>query len=241
MSTSPILVSARVQATNRNTFIWVPLMVLGGASVLTVAVWAVVRSAGAEIELFSGSAQAPFWYLLVVGGQSVALTFPFTQALSISRRDFWLGAMLNYAVFSVLFGALLWALGLIEKLTNGWWLGGRMFAFPIKLEGGVNIPEAGSPWYLLLYALFAFMALSIGFAFGTVYKRWGPAGLTLAIVGVVAALIGGLYVIVTLDWWPTLNAWFPIDRFAGNTAIITTIVAAVGVAVSLALVRRLPA
>ncbi len=241
MMSSPILVSARVQATNRNTFVWVPLLVLGGATVLTLAVWWAVKAAGAEAQLFSGSVQAPFWYLLVVGAQTVALTFPFTQALSISRRDFWLGAMLNFSVFSILFGTLLWLLGIIERATGGWWMNGTMFAFPLKLEGGVTIPEAGSAWYLLLYALMAMMALSVGFAFGTVYKRFGPTGLTLAITGTVAALIVLFFLSVKLDWWPTLQAWFPVDRFAGNVAIITALVAGIGFLVSWALIRRVPA
>ncbi|WP_394160462.1 hypothetical protein [Galactobacter valiniphilus] len=241
MTSSPILVSARVQATNRSTFVWVPLLVLGGATVLTLAIWWVVKAAGAEAQLFSGSVQAPFWYLLVVGAQTVALTFPFTQALSLSRRDFWLGAMLNFSVFSILFGTLLWLLGVVERATGGWWMNGRMFAFPLKLEGGVNIPEAGSPWYLLLYALMAMMALSVGFAFGTIYKRFGPAGLTLAITGTVAALIALLYLSIQGDWWPTLQAWFPMDRFPGNVAIITALIAALGFLVSWALIRKVPA
>jgi hypothetical protein len=241
MSTSPILVSARVQAANRNTFVWVPLLVLGGSTVLTLAVWWAVKAAGAETQLFSGSVQAPFWYLLVVGAQTVALTFPFTQALSLSRRDFWLGAMLNFSVFSVLFAVLLWLLGLVEGATGGWWMNGRMFAFPAELEGGAGFPDAGSPWYLLLYALLAMMALSIGFAFGTVYKRFGPTGLTLAITGTVAAVIVLFVLSVRLDWWPTLQAWFPADRVPGNVAIVTGVIAALGFFVSWALIRRVPA
>lgn len=238
---SPVMVSARVQATNRMTLIGIPLIILAGATVMTIAIWAAVRSFGAEANLFSGSTQAPFWYMLVVGAQTVTLSFPFTQALSIARRDFHRGALLNFALFSLGMGALLWLLGLIEKLSNGWGVGGTMFAFPIQLDGGPVLPAGGNPWYLLIYTLWAFVMLNVGFAFGTIFKRGGPLALVSTIVGLVALLIGGVWLCAVLDWFPRIAELFPPDRVPLNTSITLAVIAAIAVLVSRALVRRLPA
>lgn len=238
---SPVMVSARVQATNRMTLIGIPLIILAGATVMTIAIWAVVRSLGAEASLFSGSTQAPFWYMLVVGAQTVTLSFPFTQALSIARRDFHRGALLNFSLFSLAMGALLWLLGLVEKLSNGWGMGGTMFAFPFRLDEGAALPVGGSPWYLLIYTLFAFTMLNVGFAFGTIFKRGGSLALVTTIVGLVALLIGGVWLCAALDWFPRIAELFPSDRVPLNVSIVLAAISVIAVLVSRALVRRLPA
>ena len=81
----------RLQLVNKQTFLWVPLLVLGGALVITMAIFAMLPVDG----IVGGGAQAPMWYFLVVGVQSLTLTFPFSQALSVTRREFYVGTMLT--------------------------------------------------------------------------------------------------------------------------------------------------
>ena len=245
MSTSPVLVASRVQLANRNTFIWSPLLVLGGAFVLTLAVWGIVQGAVADPDgaKYSGAVQAPFWYLLVIGAQAVAFTFPFSQALSITRRDFWLGAMTTFLGFSAIWSVGLWALGLVEKATGGWFMDGSFFTLPLDLtlQGHSVIPAAGSPWYLLLWFLLALLALSVGFAFGTVYKRWGTMGLTISIIAVVAVLVAFIGSAVKWNWWPTLATLFPLEHLVGSISVALGVVIIAASLLSWALVRRLPA
>jgi len=244
MTTSPVLVASRVQMCNRNTFVWAPLMVMGGAFALTLAIWGILHGAGVpDDHNYSGAVQAPFWYLLVVGAQSVAFTFPFSQALSITRRDFWLGSFTTFLGFSAVWAAGLWLLGLLEHATNGWFLNGSFFTLPVDLElnGHEVVPAAGSLWYLLIWFLLAILALSVGFAFGTVYKRWGTVGLTASIIGIVAVVVLFIGSAVHWNWWPALGKLFPLGHLAGSLCVAATVIAALATLVSWALVRRLPA
>jgi hypothetical protein len=52
----------RLQLVNKQTYIWVPLLVLFGALALTLAVYALIRSGGASGPMYGGGAQAPLWY-----------------------------------------------------------------------------------------------------------------------------------------------------------------------------------
>ena len=49
---------------------------------------------------YGGGAQAPLWYFDVVGIQALTLTFPFSQAMSVTRREFFLGTLLTAAFTS---------------------------------------------------------------------------------------------------------------------------------------------
>ena len=76
----------RLQLVNRMTYIWIPLIILFGALAITLAIYAMVTSGGGTVMMFSGGAQAPLWYFMVVGIQALTLTFPFSQAMSVTRR-----------------------------------------------------------------------------------------------------------------------------------------------------------
>ena len=84
----------RMQFVNRQTYIWVPLLVLVGAFVLSLMIFAMIPDDGVKV---GGGSQAPLWYFLVVGVQSLTLTFPFSQAMSVTRREFYLGTLLTAA------------------------------------------------------------------------------------------------------------------------------------------------
>ena len=83
----------RMQLINRQTFVWVPLLVLGGSLILSLvifALWIPVVTA----PKYGGGAQAT---LVVLPGRrragDVTLTFPFSQAMSVTRREFYLGTL----------------------------------------------------------------------------------------------------------------------------------------------------
>ena len=90
----------RMQLVNRQTFIWVPLIVLGGSLIISIAIWVILNQAGVTANMYGGGAQAPLWYFGVVGVQAMTLTFPFSQAMSLTRREFYLGTLLTAALTS---------------------------------------------------------------------------------------------------------------------------------------------
>ena len=71
------------------TYIWIPLIILVGALVLTLAIYAILAGNGAPGPFYGGGSQAPLWYFLIVGIQALTFTFPFSQAMSVTRREFY--------------------------------------------------------------------------------------------------------------------------------------------------------
>lgn len=75
-----IIQVARMQLINKWTFIGIPLLILGASFMFTMAIFWLVRQAGGQSEVtYSGGAQAPMWYFLALGIQSLTMTFPFSQ------------------------------------------------------------------------------------------------------------------------------------------------------------------
>lgn len=74
---------ARMQLINRWTFIGWPLVILASSFLMSLAIFALIPVDEAK---YGGGSQAPLWYFMVLGIQSMTLVFPFSQGLSISRK-----------------------------------------------------------------------------------------------------------------------------------------------------------
>ena len=184
----------RMQLVNRATFLWVPLIVLGGTILLTLAVWGIITSAGVEAQMFCGGAQAPLWYFLAVGIQSLTYTFPFSQAMSVTRREFFLGTLLTAALTAVVLTAVFIVGGYIEEATSGWGMNGYMFRLPWVWEAG----PLGAALFFFTMAMLFFV---LGFWFSTIFKRYGTIGLTVSLIGLGLLLVGGMWLIGRLEAW----------------------------------------
>lgn len=192
----------RMQLVNRATYIWVPLMVLGGTIVITLAIFGLIASNGnVEVDMFGGGAQAPLWYFAVVGVQALTLTFPFSQAMSVTRREFYLGTLITAALTALGLALLFVIGGFIEEATNGWGLGGYMFRLTWVWSQGAVV--AG-----LFFFSLAMLFFVVGFCGATVYKRWGNVVLTISLIGLALLFVAGLWLIGQLQAWPEVMAWF---------------------------------
>lgn len=181
----------RLQLTNRQTFIWVPLIVLGGAVLISVLIYAMIPVDGPK---YGGGGQAPLWYFFAIGIQAMTMTFPFSQALSITRREFYLGTMLTAMLGSAFMGVLFLLGGWIELLTDGWGINGWMFYLPDLWRGGPLVA-------FLVYFTLALLFFVLGFTGATVYKSWGPMVLTIASIGLGLLLVGAVFLITRLELW----------------------------------------
>lgn len=181
----------RLQLTNRQTFIWVPLIVLGGAVLISVLIYAMIPVDGPK---YGGGGQAPLWYFFAIGIQAMTMTFPFSQALSITRREFYLGTMLTAMLGSAFMGVLFLLGGWIELLTDGWGINGWMFYLPDLWRGGPLVA-------FLVYFTLALLFFVLGFTGATVYKSWGPMVLTIASIGLGLLLVGSVFLITRLELW----------------------------------------
>lgn len=194
----------RMQLVNRQTFVWLPLIILGASFAITLAIYGiVVFSVPGPIEdpMYSGGAQAPLWYFLIVGVQALSLTFPFSQAMSVSRREFFQGTLLTAAGTSFILAATFLVGGLVEKATDGWGFNGYFFRLPWIWEHGP-----------LAAALFCFTAAMLAFLLGflgaVIYKRFGMLWTVVVAIALVVLLVLAAFLISATDSWPAVGRAF---------------------------------
>lgn len=230
---SRIINVVRMQLVNRQTYIWIPLIILVGAFALTIAVYAILASYGADGFKYGGAGQAPLWYFMVVGVQALTLTFPFSQAMSVTRREFFLGTLLTAMLTSSILAVISVLGGLIERATNGWGMNGYFFALPW-------IWEAGAWGALLLNFTAAMLFFVIGFWAATIYKRWGGIWLTVILLGIGVVFVGLLWLAGRLDAWAEIGQWIGGQGTLGLTAWALLVTAVLAVSSFVALRRATP-
>jgi len=189
----------RMQLVNRQTYIWVPVMVLCGSLLISLAIYAIISGAGVDAEMFGGGAQAPLWYFAVVGTQALSFTFPFSQAMSVTRREFFVGTLLTAVLTSALLAVIFIGGGLLEQATNGWWMRGYFFYIPGVWDAG---PLAAGLFFTL--AMLFFVA---GFWGATIFKRWGTVALTATMIAIAVVLVGALWLVGRFDAWASVGTW----------------------------------
>lgn len=225
-----ILKVVRMQLTNKQTFLWVPLIVLGGAFGLSLAVYGILHSAGVTGAFYGGGAQAPLWYFAVIGAQALTMTFPFSQAMSVTRREFFIGTMLTAVLTAAMLAVIFVIGGLIETATGGWGLNGYFFAVGVIWESGAAL--AG-----LFYFVLALLFFVSGFWGATIFKRFGTLWLIVTLVAIAAVIVLALFAVTRMDAWPSVVDWFVSIGFGGVTLLVAGI-AAVLAAIAFPTLRR---
>jgi hypothetical protein len=192
----------RLQLVNRQTFIWIPAIILGVTALITLAVYVIIHSAtgGDNDGMYGGGLQAPLWYFFAIGIYALTLTFPFSQAMSVTRREFYVGTLLTAAATALGMAIVFVVGGLIEAATGGWGMNGYFFHLPWIWESGPL--AAGLFFFVVAMGFFV-----IGFWGATVYKRFGPMGLTIALVLVAVVLLAAVWLITQTGSWPAVWGW----------------------------------
>lgn len=215
----------RLQFVNKQTFVWVPLLVLGGAILISYIIFAMIPI---DQPKYGGGAQAPLWYFLVVGIQALTMTFPFSQAMSLTRREFYIGSLAAAAVTAAILSVVFVGLGLLEQATNGFGINGYFAYLPWLWEGGWAAA-------LLEYFVIAMLFFIIGFWAATIYKRWGTFVTTAVMIGLGLLLLLAIFIITRMEAWPSVWEWI-LDTGALGFALwgaVLAVVLAVGSYLSL--------
>lgn len=233
---SRLMKVVKLQYVNRWIFIYTPLMVFASAWIITLAIFAMVNKVAddsATSANISGGTQAPLWYLLAVGIMAMTSTFPFSQALSVTRKEFFSGTLLS-AVFSVGgLGILFVLLGWVEQATDGYGFDGYFGYLSWVWEAG---PLAAWLTYFTL-GMFFFV---VGFWSGTAFKRYGSVVLTVALIAIAVVLLGIVALITLTESWPDVVRVFMDLGSIGLTAIGLVLTALVALGAYLTL-RKMPA
>lgn len=220
----------RMQLINRQTYLWIPLIILVGAFALSLAIYGIIEAAGASGPKYGGGAQAPLWYFLAVGIQALTLSFPFSQAMSVTRREFFFGTLLTAMMAAVMLTVIFVVGGLIEEATNGWGMNGWFFRLDWIWENG---PLGAAVVYFCMAVLF----FVNGFWSATIYKRFGPMGLTILLVGLGALVVLALFIVGRLNAWTAVGTWIATQG-ALALSLWGLLVAAVLAGLSFLVLRR---
>ncbi|ALG83857.1 hypothetical protein [Gordonia phthalatica] len=193
----------RMQLINRKTFIWLPLIIFGASFAISMIIYISIHISVDDLDepMFGGGSQAPLWYFAVIGVQALLMTFPFSQAMSVTRREFFVGTYLTAIGASVLLALVYLIGGLVEKATNGWGVDGYFFAVPWIWDQGAG-PAT------LLYFMAPILTFTIGFFAATVYKRFGVLWLILLGVSLGLLLAVAILGISLGGGWPSIGRWF---------------------------------
>lgn len=221
---------ARLQLANKWTLLGIPLVILAACLVCSLAIFALIPNGSAK---FSGAGQAPLWYFFAVGIQSLTLTFPFSQGLSVSRRAYYIGTVGLVLVVSLGWALLYWLLGVIENATNGWGVNGHMFHFPWVSDG---------PWYrtVLFFWIATMFLFFVGFWGATVYKRWRTTGLLIAGIALAVIVLAAAAAVNLTDGWVAVGTWFAGQTTMSVGGYVAILVALLGIGSYVTLRRATP-
>ncbi|MGO3327699.1 hypothetical protein [Gordonia sp. (in: high G+C Gram-positive bacteria)] len=192
----------RMQLLNKQTFVWLPMLILGSSFAISMMIYAVIVFSVDDMDepIYGGGSQAPLWYFLVVGVQALSFTFPFSQALSITRREYFLGTYATAALTSATLAVTFLIGGLIERATDGWGIDGYFFYLPWIWDQGPFVA-------LLLYFTIAMLAFAVGFWGATLYKRFGTLWVIVAGLVIVVVIVLACLSISMAGGWPAIGRW----------------------------------
>lgn len=199
--------AVRLHAANPWPTLIMPWLIFATIFGLTFAIWYVVTvAAGGTQNLdadafdYNGGVTWVLFFLTVMAVQAMSLTFRFALGVGMTRRDYYLGTVAYLATLASMYAAGIAVLAQLERLTNGWGLGGRFFA-PWFLA---DLP-AWQVWYV--NAVAGLLLAMLGMATGAVWVRWKTTGLYLFIGGLALLLVAVVWLVTVTGSWGSLQAY----------------------------------
>lgn len=196
--TNRMLGVVRLQLINTQSLVWVPLLVLAGAVAISLIIIGLIP--GDDVKIV-GAANAPLWYFVALGVQSMTLAFPFSQAMSVTRREFFVGTLLLGAIAGAMMASIYLVLAGIEALTDGFWMNGRIAYLPYLFESGWVTAWLG--YFTATVLLFV-----VGFWMATIWKRFGTLAVVSISVALGLAITIAIFAITKMEWWVPVITWF---------------------------------
>lgn len=244
VATSPVVTSparrialaSRLHATNPWGTLILPWMITVAIFALNLSIWLILRStidpAKLETDAFqtNGGVTWLFFYMTVVAVQAMNQTFRFAVGMSATRRDYYVGTALYFALLSVMYAVGITALAAVERATDGWGVGGAFFA-PAFLS------DLALPQLSYVYLVSLLCAFFVGSAVASVYVRWGSTGIVAFFIALGVLFVGGIWAMTEAQAWTSF--WETLASHSVPWIVSWLLIpAALGVAVGYALMRR---
>ncbi|WP_150461704.1 MFS transporter [Nesterenkonia ebinurensis] len=231
----------RLQFINGSALVWVPLMIflLAWAIAVGIGFWIDYLAEDrvpTEEPFYTGASQASLWGLAFMAAYAGSHTFPFSMALSYSRRVFTIGAVLAFGAVSVAFGLAFLLGAVLERATNGFGIEGYTFYLPYLTEGPGGIAMAG-----VFTTLACLTVMQLGFGAVILYKRVGLLRLWLVIIAAAVVILATVMLITQQNAWPQVWQWLVEQSALSLSACLVLVVLAQGVINYLMIRKATPA
>lgn len=230
-----IISVTRLHFVNKFGVVYFPLIILVGVLLVNLAIWIIIRSVATapESSYQTGAIAYIYVYSIIVGVQAISRTFPFSLGFGVTRRDYYLGSVIAFVMLSVIYTVALTILNLLEGVTNGWFVNGRMFT-PLYLNAG--------SWGL--QSLFYFVLLLVSFlasaGVATFWVRWKTVGLVGFFAVLAILLIGGIALLTYTKNWAAFGNWFGTTGLVGIASWLLVPAVAIAIAGFFILRRATP-
>ena len=201
-----ILAVVRLLFVSKVPILYTPLLALFAIFLMNLTIWWIIIAADSgnrgTVHLgYSGAVFYIYVYAIVIAVQTMLRTFPFSLGMGVTRRDFYLGSVLTFVALSVLFSIVLTIMSSIEIATNGWGVGGRMFA-PVYFTDTFWLAR------LVMYLLLFLFCLFVGSVCATIYMRWRALGVATFFIALGAVLVAGIAEVTLNHQWDSVWHWF---------------------------------
>ncbi|TYD00565.1 hypothetical protein FQ377_03810 [Arthrobacter echini] len=213
-----IQAATRLHLTKKNMTFGVPVQIVGLVAVISALIALIIWRAGGtpgSAEWITGArsnggmAFGLLGFLVYLGVQSIATTFPFALTLGSTRKAFVGGTLVWAAVTSAYLAVIYAVLLLVELATDHWFA--SVYIFDVYYLGTGDL-------LILLPTVFlgSLSALTIGALFGASWARFGNRGPVFLGAGLAIGLLGLLALVLpsitgsVLDgfrlWWLAVAA-----------------------------------
>lgn len=219
--------TTKLHLNKRETTFLVPMYIIVTVAVISVLISLLFWRSGSlpgtpdwiqGSQVNPGMAYALPGFLVYLGVQSIATTFPFALTLGASRRSFVAGTLLWSVIVSAFMALALALLTTLELATNHWFAG--FYVFDIYVLG------AGDLGRLLPIVFLATLSmLCLGGVFGASWIRFGARGPQMIGIGTAIVLIVALIIVIPSA--PAILAAFKLWWLA-VAAVIAIIISALG-------------
>ncbi|MFY1668398.1 ABC transporter permease [Plantactinospora sp. WMMB334] len=218
-----VLIVTRVQLVGwQNTVGW-PWLLLAMVFAVNYAVfWTIGDTEG---NYTTGALVSIYIVVFVTSINWITQLLPFSMALSVIRRTFFLASALLLVVQSVVFGILLFLCQLAEKATGGWGIHLQFF--------GLNFVDDLHPLLRIAFYTMPFVLLGfLGIFVAVFYKRFGLTGMWLLTTATLLVLAGLAVLLTWQELWPAIGRWL-VDQpqvawFVGWPTLFTALFGGAG-------------
>jgi hypothetical protein len=162
-------------------------------------------------------------YLFVIANQTIYHQFPMAMSFGISRRDFYLGTLLGFAVQAVWYSVVTVLIGL--------------FRGSLVLEGFAPISDVSD----FLGLIWAFMAVQlVSGAITTIYLRWGRLGMFTFFTLIALVFIATPIALTYLALWDSFVRLSGVDLREIDAFIASTLMGGLIALFGYLVIRKAP-